>query len=364
MNPFFIGLLVLLLPAASTFAQSRAALGVGIGVAAGVGVSVDVEHSPRIELNDGSSAYVSKMLCGTVFATGGEVSFQLVSPPRPPAPLPIDVLINPAVELLQVPAALDSAAVPGTYLSTVNITTFGGTCEIAGPVSIPPGTPQLRCADVIEGFGPTQAFSELTITVTCTQPASVIGIHSVKNVEILAAGALDDEPARDDALPPASRVFSCFYECKAGPMVRGIETWQEVTSLVLANQSNAPIMGTVAFLDGNQNILAQSAINLSGEDLDEVNVCRTLEDLMGPGAVPAAGLIEVVLNQVGVYGWVKNHTGKFFSMIDEPFDGRVTSVGKTDCQLAPPSVTDPQVVLGKIANAPVIPPVLIEGTNP
>jgi hypothetical protein len=33
--------------------------------------------------------------------------------------------------------------------------------------------------------------------------------------------------------------------------------------------------------------------------------------------------------------FIKNLTGKFFKNVDEPFDGRVTSVAKTECRTVP-----------------------------
>lgn len=172
------------------------------------------------------------------------------------------------------------------------------------------------------------------------------------------------------SLGEQSLVFSCFYECKAGPVVQGIPTWQEVTTLMLANQSNRQIGAALVFLNGNERIIAASGVTLTPEDLDEVNVCRTL--FAGGVAPPPAGLVEVVLNDPtgvgGVYGWVKNLLGKFFVTVDEPFEGRVTGVAKTQCRLVPPSVTTPNEIFGKVAAQqpppPLVNPVLVEATGP
>lgn len=171
-----------------------------------------------------------------------------------------------------------------------------------------------------------------------------------------------------------SPIFSCFYECKAARSGDDDDdddrraNWREVTTLMLANQSLRPANTRVVFLDGNVNIIATSEVTLSGLDLDEVNVCRTLH--AGGVAVPSAGLIEVQITQQqqppgGVYGWVKNVLGKFKTNKDNPFDGRVTGIAKTQCRVAPNSVIstaelDQQVSL---ANAPAIDAILIEDTG-
>ena len=91
----------------------------------------------------------------------------------------------------------------------------------------------------------------------------------------------------------ASEVFFCFYECKR-KTVRGQDIWQEVTTLMLVNaNADISIFADMLFLDGNENIIAGADTLLSPEDLDEVNVCRTLEAAAIP--VPQAGLIEFVL---------------------------------------------------------------------
>ncbi len=107
---------------------------------------------------------------------------------------------------------------------------------------------------------------------------------------------------------------------------------------------------------------------MSPEDLDEISICQNL--CAGGIVPPSAGLIEVVIDDPtgvgGTYGWVKNFVGKFFKTVDEPFSGRVEGIGKTECRVVPPSVTTAAEIQAKIAaqNPPVIPPVLIEGTNP
>ena len=79
----------------------------------------------------------------------------------------------------------------------------------------------------------------------------------------------------------------------------------------------------------------------------------------GPQAVPEAGLIRIDLFDENerrattsalipdgpppppppppVHVWVKNLLGRFFVERDEPFEGRVTGIAKTQCMIGPPS---------------------------
>ncbi len=68
----------------------------------------------------------------------------------------------------------------------------------------------------------------------------------------------------------------------------------------------------------------------------------------------------------GGYGWVKNLLGKFSVDVDEPFDGRVTSIAKTECRGVPLSVTSPAEVQAKFiaADPPFVSEILVGGTAP
>lgn len=164
-----------------------------------------------------------------------------------------------------------------------------------------------------------------------------------------------------ESVGEVSPVFSCFYECK-----RRANTWLELTTLMLVNQSaKQPLTAEILFVDGHQNPIARTSTNLSPEDLDEMNVCETLDK--GGIAVPPAGVIEVVLSAGttgvpvgGAYGWVKNLTGTFTRSVPEPFEGRVTGIAKTECRLVGPNVVTPSEIRAK--SAPTIQPILIEGT--
>jgi len=170
----------------------------------------------------------------------------------------------------------------------------------------------------------------------------------------------------------ASTLLACFFECKEG----GYDgTWQEVTSLMLESLEpgsgqttsiSLVIRGGIAALPP----VARIELTLGPNDLDEVNVCRSLERAGRP--VPEAGLIEVMQRDVvlepgsrtaRVYGWVKNLVGEFDKTVDEPFQGHAKSVGKTECRVVPTEPDEMRERLQNTATAPAIDPVLIEGTR-
>lgn len=195
--------------------------------------------------------------------------------------------------------------------------------------------------------------------------------HLVLSAAVAAALGMSGQAiAQQASSGEASSVFSCFYECAPGPVVNGSPTWQEVTNLMLANQSNRLMFARIVFLNGNERMIAQTVTELSPLDLDEVSVCGTLWQLPPPAQVPPAGLIEVVLTnsqgqfEVGTYGWIKDLLGKFFPNVPEPFANKVTGVGKTQCRLAPPGVIQPSELVSTIQqqNPPSVPAVLVEGT--
>lgn len=173
--------------------------------------------------------------------------------------------------------------------------------------------------------------------------------------------------AQEESLGERGEVLACFYECKEGPLP---DYWVEVTSLMLINAANRSMTANVILLDGNGSMIAIAATHMSPEDLDEINICRTFQ---AAGIFPpSAGMIEVVLTDpaglpaFGTYGWVKNVVGKFFKTVDEPFQGRVNGIGKTECRVVPPNVTTAAEIFAKLAeqNPPHIFPILIEGTDP
>ncbi len=159
-----------------------------------------------------------------------------------------------------------------------------------------------------------------------------------------------------------SRIFSCFYECKPAGLPGFM---QEVTTLMLVNQSpRFRITADVLYLDGNERPIASNKVDLSPLDLDEINVCATLESGLGPNGVPQAGVIEVLLSPTGgAYGWVKNLTDRFPRGQIEPSLGFLWGVGKTECRLVGPNVATPKQLRPIIDDARVLQPILIEGTD-
>lgn len=168
----------------------------------------------------------------------------------------------------------------------------------------------------------------------------------------------------------ASPILSCFYECKPGPDIQGQSTYRQVTTLPVVNNGRANEIADVNFLDGNQNVIATTQLDLPARDVDELAVCNTIEAITG-AAPPRAGVIhigslEATLGQrvSGVFSWIKNVNGKFFADRPEPFDGRVTGVAKSQCTyVATPEVNTPALMVADGQSAPSGPPILVEDTE-
>jgi hypothetical protein len=181
----------------------------------------------------------------------------------------------------------------------------------------------------------------------------------------VAQAQIDQLPSEGE-LP--ENVVACFFECKDGYQ----DTWwQEVTTLMLMNPANTdPTLNITRlfFLDGQQNFIADMSVESNSFDLDEVNICRSLE--AGAAPVPSAGMILAIPGAAATdyvdYIWIKNLVGKFFKTVDEPFDGRVTGVAKTECRVVPrPVVLDTAIQDAFNATNPIPPtvdPILIEDT--
>ena len=175
--------------------------------------------------------------------------------------------------------------------------------------------------------------------------------------------------ASQSGVAVGAEVLSCFYECKPVPTTTaGIPpaAWMETTTIMIGN--SAPHFGQhvnthvahLLFLDGNENPILRTRTGLSGWDLDEVHVCRTLRK--AGVVVPPAGLIQIGITPLTttppqaegtVNAWMKNLLGKFGFNDDDPFvSGRVGSLGKTNCNHVPPSVADKS--LQQIISVPVL----------
>jgi len=174
----------------------------------------------------------------------------------------------------------------------------------------------------------------------------------------------------------ASRVLSCFYECKWKGAPRTPGAWLEMTTLMLVNQrASTPLTADILFVTGNERPFASTTLSLSPEDLDELNVCETLAQPPLPFPPPPAGLMEVVLTNAsptggphdGAYGWIKNLVGTFKRPSIEPVQtGKVDGIGKTQCRVVPPTVTTPDEISRKLGQVPPerrIKPILIEKTG-
>jgi len=166
--------------------------------------------------------------------------------------------------------------------------------------------------------------------------------------------------ARVESLGEAGTLLSCFYDC--GPRPTG--GWRELTTLLLANPGGDTVAGRVVVLDGNASAIGVGAYDLGPDDLDEINVCATL-DAAGIDP-PLSGLVHVtVAAGSGAYAWVKDWTGRFSRDNPEPSAGAVSGVGKTECRVVAPGVGTAEEALARAAtqNPPPLAPVLVGGTD-
>ncbi len=158
------------------------------------------------------------------------------------------------------------------------------------------------------------------------------------------------------SLGERSSVLSSPFECKDA--YRSTTRWRLVTTLGLGNESpDRSMYAQLVFLNDNEDIIATGLTYLSEQDLDEVNVCATLEQ--AGIVVPQAGVVEVLvsdfenaLDDYGVYSYIKNVLGVFHRSLSEPFEGRtVRDIAKSDCRVAPPPVTTRAGVLSLVNSA-------------
>jgi hypothetical protein len=137
---------------------------------------------------------------------------------------------------------------------------------------------------------------------------------------------------------------------------------------MIANESTEARHADVYYFNGREACLAHSSLELSSVDLDELNVCHSL--LLGGVMPPLAGLIEIVVTDPadgtpadGVYAWGKNVLGKFRHDNPEPFEGRVTGIGKYECRLVPYEVQPHMAVAAKCTAPAEVPAILVEETD-
>jgi hypothetical protein len=120
------------------------------------------------------------------------------------------------------------------------------------------------------------------------------------------------------------------------------ESWCELTTLAFFNAED-PTAAQLYFLDGNENVIArhfsQVVKQIFGElDVDEINVCRKLKAAGLP--VPKIGMVMVQSDLEGdghrqLYGWAKAYRGRFSMDRDEPDDGIIMGIAKTECRIVP-----------------------------
>ena len=183
-----------------------------------------------------------------------------------------------------------------------------------------------------------------------------------------AAGAFDP-PASTFSSGEVSPVASCFFECKND----GRNVFED-THLMLINESTVETLDAeVLLIDAHEQAMVRFRSQLSPLDLDEVNVCRTLERA---GILPPqAGVIEIVsidassnAPEGGVYSWIKDivspkridqivvgQPGHSMSravssdiLLDRPAGQPdpvipkvrkfIYGIGKTECRVTPPEV--------------------------
>lgn len=212
-------------------------------------------------------------------------------------------------------------------------------------------------------------------TGSLNKPRKLLAVSSA------VVGALASPQMASAQIANGPEVLACFYECKPTKTRPGVvpTSWMETTTLMVANE-NPPVVGPTGahlvthvahllFVDGNEKEILHTRTALTGWDLDEIHVCRTLNK--NGVAPPPAGLVQIGIEPVtaaeyfgGVDVWIKNLLGKFSFQANDPFvSGSVTSLGKTNCNVVPPEVAGKS--FGRIMNstARVGENVLIERTQ-
>ena len=247
--------------------------------------------------------------------------------------------------------------------------TFGALASPQGSLRDPRNNPQVAAAFPAAGFYP-----------------GVDANNNHKKVPVQEDGLTQTTHVVIPANTTGASVLTCFYECKDTAQ-QGDTLLQETTTLMIVNQNPedsatpVPHLAHVVFFDGNENALGRSEVFLSGADLDEVNVCSTLDNT-APYTGPAAGLVKIAVQDLraqsdlpvpdparigeGVVAWVKNVLGRQNVTSPEPFQSPnvVAGVGKTRCKAASPDVADAGFVLDALGSfGPVLNETLIEDTG-
>jgi len=108
---------------------------------------------------------------------------------------------------------------------------------------------------------------------------------------ILSGGALAQQAPVASIGEVQNNIVACFYECRNGT---DPSWWQEVTTLMMAKAGSDEGPVRLWFLDGQSQFLARSELGVGIRDVDELNVCRTLQKAsINP---PATGMVLIVTN--------------------------------------------------------------------
>jgi hypothetical protein len=166
--------------------------------------------------------------------------------------------------------------------------------------------------------------------------------------------------------------LSCVYECKHEYNNPRRDRWGEITTLMITNSnSDRGCYGWgrdhIIFFDGNENAIARTGLDLSSNDVDEINVCETLREGISEENVPSAGYIQIRLGDSNEYNsqvtaFIKNMYGGFEKGIAEPFDEEnrlAQGIGKTKCEFS----THPDEYDDEYCSEPWIDSILIEQTD-
>ncbi len=132
-----------------------------------------------------------------------------------------------------------------------------------------------------------------------------------------------------------------FYSCKPG---KRANTWKEVTTLtvlnltsrIVGNADNNRNKAILILLDAQGNFLSGSFLTLSKRDMDEINICKTLQDARI--TVPKTGMLYLTDLFGQVHAWRKNYSGRFFFNKNDPAAGRVVSVNESELRVVSPAV--------------------------
>jgi hypothetical protein len=337
--------------------------GMGIGLGTGVGSSVSVAHSPHIALSNGQWGYVSTMLCGTVtsaIAGSAGIPVQDPGPNNIPPFATTNPLLSDGFGGATSPGSLLAFAAPGTYMATVSLVTpqpGQNSCEIRVNGVLFQGSGTVRCSDTAPTFTPTQELTYNVVTAACNEQADMTLTQSLKSTDALgAAVALStEEPS----------TFSAFFDCIDGPNTSAGPTWVETANLLLTNSSGTDSLATGVFLDGNGNYIAQMPLDMAARDVDEINLCRTLDE--AGVDVPLKGHM-IVYRNVGsptfdFNCWLVDYVGKFYHTVNEPSKGRVVGVGKTQCM---ETNIDRDLIVAELnqLGVPVVSPIILNNSTP